>query len=217
MGRAAKILLLLCCEALLCGFVAAAFWYQDLRYSLPTPAPADLAQPPLGEQLTLAPPLATLLDRGDSTEPCLVHFFNPSCPCSRFNIDHVRHLVARFGEQVRIVAVLEGDDAEASLAAFTKLDVGIAAVPDVDGKIAASLGVFATPQAVVLDRDGRLIFRGNYNASRYCVNRETEFARLAIECCLAGEPTPDWPATATVAQGCELPANIGKASKEVVP
>jgi hypothetical protein len=216
MGRAAKILLLVSCEALFCGVVAAAFWYQDLRFSLPTPTPADLAQPPLGKPLTLAPPLAALLDCGDGA-PCLVHFFNQSCPCSRFNIDHVRHLVDLFGERVRIVAVLEGDDAGGSLAAFSKLDLDIAATPDVDGKIAASLGVYATPQAVVLDREGRLIFRGNYNASRFCVDRETEFARLALECCLTGATPPPWPGTATVAQGCELPANIGKPRKEVGP
>lgn len=216
MGRVAKIALLLCCEALFCGVVAAAFWYQDLRFSLPTPAPADLQQPPLGERIALAAPLATLL-ASDGDTPCLLHFFNPSCPCSRFNLDHLRQLVDRFGSEVRFVAVLEGDDAEASLAAFTQLDLGIAAAPDGDGRIAAALGVYSTPQAVVLDGDNRLVFRGNYNASRFCVDRETEFARLAIECCLTGVTPPQWPAAATVAQGCELPANVEKASKEVVP
>jgi len=216
MGRVAKISLLLCCEALFCGVVAAAFWYQDLRYSLPTPAPVDLKQPSLGKTPALVGSLATLLERDDGS-PCLLHFFNPACPCSQFNVDHLQQLVARFGERVRFVAVLEGEDAEASLAAFSKLDLGVAAAPDVNGQIAASLGVYSTPQAIVLDRDGRLVFRGNYNASRYCVDRETEFARLAIECCLTGATPPQWPAAATVAQGCELPANVGKASREVVP
>jgi hypothetical protein len=216
MGRVARIALLLCCEALFCGVVAAAFWYQDLRYSLPTPAPVDLKQPPLGQQIALAGPLAMLLDCDDDS-PCLLHFFNPACPCSRFNLEHLRQLVARYGGRVRFVAVLEGNDAEASLAEFAKLDIDIVATPDVDGQIAASLGVYSTPQAVVLARDGRLVFRGNYNASRFCVDRETEFARLAMECCLTGATRPQWPAAATLAQGCELPANVGKASKEVVP
>jgi hypothetical protein len=206
MGRSTKILLLVLCEALLCSVVAASFWLGDLRYSLPTPRPAGLAEPPLGQAIALCDPLETAIgERGG--EPCVLHFFNPACPCSRFNLDHLRRLIRDFGDDVTFVAILEGDDADALVEEFQSLDVAIPAVPDVDGRIAASLGVYATPQAVVLDGENRIALRGNYNASRYCVTPETEFVRIAIEGTLAGRSEFAWPSAATTAQGCELPAN----------
>ncbi len=216
MGRSARIFLLLLCEALFCGVVAGAFWYQDWRYALPTPRPAGLEQSPLGSAIQLPNSLAAAIDR-DGEKLCLVHFFNPGCPCSRFNVDHLRELVRQYGDRVQFVAVLEGEAAEASLSEFLALKLGIAAVFDADGAIAASLGVYATPQAIVLDGHNHLVFRGNYNASRFCVDRETEFARLAIDYSLRGGAPPPWPEAALVAQGCELPANVEASSREANP
>lgn len=213
MGQTPKILLLVLAEALCCGVVAASFWLEDLRFSLPTPRPVNLVEPPMGDRVELREPLATALGDRDAA-PCVLHFFNPSCPCSRFNLDHLRRLVRTYGGRVRFVAILEGDDAAAVTAEFRKLKVGIDALPDVDGRIAASLGVYATPQAVVLDAADRVYYRGNYNASRYCVDRETEFVRIAIESCLAGNAPPRWPSIATTAQGCELPANLGAGQED---
>ena len=77
-------------------------------------------------------------------------------------------------------------------------------IPDPGGHRAARLGVYSTPQAVVIGADGRLFFRGNYNTTRYCVDSRTEFARIAIEALLAGIPLPDLPPQARVAYGCPL-------------
>jgi hypothetical protein len=213
MGRSTKLLLLVVCEALFCGGVAASFWLGDLRYSLPTPRPAGLVEPPLGQPIVPCEPLdAAIGDRGSA--PCVLHFFNPACPCSRFNLDHLRKLVRDYRDDVEFIAILEGQDADALLADFESLNVDIKAVADVDGRVAASLGVYATPQAVVLDGENRIAYRGNYNASRYCVAPETEFVRIAIAGCLAGTKAFSWPLAATTAQGCELPANRLSPGKE---
>src|SRR5262245_2467514 len=104
---------------LLFAFIGAVFWYQDWRYSLPTPRPADLQQPPLRAALALprAGGPSTLAAAGGD-RPVLLHFFNPSCPCSRFNLDHVRALRKAFGDRVEFVAVLQGTDARELEAAF---------------------------------------------------------------------------------------------------
>jgi hypothetical protein len=59
---------------------------------------------------------------------------------------------------------------------------------DTDRRLADTLGVYSTPQAAILDARSRLYYVGNYNRTRYCRDRETEYARLALESLLAGAP-----------------------------
>jgi hypothetical protein len=79
------------------------------------------------------------------------------------------------------------------------------AVADAGGERAAQLGVYSTPQAVLLTGDGRIYFRGNYNSSRYCIDRRSEFMRIAIEALLEGAPQAPVPSEAAIAYGCPLP------------
>jgi hypothetical protein len=72
------------------------------------------------------------------------------------------------------------------------------------------MGVYSTPQGVVLDSQSRLYYRGNYNRSRYCTEPESEYVRLAIAACLAGDSAPTFDEDSTTARGCELPANVEK-------
>lgn len=178
--------------------IAWVFWDQDVRYSLPTPTPAGLRQPALGTTVNLPPSLA--LPPGSDARPLLLHFYNPDCPCSRFNRDHVAGLLKRHGERVTFVAVLEHDAAHAD----EDSGLDLPHLVDAHGELAALLGVYSTPQAVLLDSERRLVFRGNYNTSRYCSDPGTEFVRLAIEALLDGR-TYEPPAAAMVSYGCELP------------
>jgi len=199
-------IVLLVGEACLATLAFGAFWFQEWRYSLPTPRPVALQQTGVGEKVLLPPAI------GNSKQPMLLHFFNPDCPCSRFNVDHVRQLIARYGGQVRVVAVLETSDPGEALQAFQHLDLACEAVPDPAGEIAAWAGVYSTPQGVVLDEQGRLYYRGNYNRGRFCTAAETEFVRIALDGCLAQLPPPQFPVEATIAVGCELPAKLVEAN-----
>ncbi len=175
------------------GLMGAAFWQQDWQYSLPAERPLDLVQPPVGAKIAL--PLT-------AGRPTLLHFLNPDCPCSRFNADHVRSLMERFGQKVRFVAVV-GGRGEASRRVRAELKLDMEVLPDETGDLAERAGIYATPQAVVLDAQGRLYFRGNYNRSRYCLEPEAEYARLALEALLAGHAPPQFPA-AEISYGCPL-------------
>jgi hypothetical protein len=187
--------------------IVATFWFQDVRYSLPTPRPALLEQAPTGTRVDLPTALATLA-RAD--RPLFLHFYRPECPCSRFNLDHVRSLERRHKEQATFVLVLEGEDRAALERAYESLDWPVAHVADTEGEIAAALGVYSTPQAVVVAPSGVLAYRGNYNTTRYCVDARSEFARLALEDVLEHRPVRDFPAVATVAYGCSLPADLAE-------
>lgn len=184
--------------------IVAAFWYQDWRYSLPTPKPATWQPVPLGARVEL-PQAVMDWAPGVEQQPLFLHFFNPDCPCSRFNLDHLRELVHAYRHKARFVAILQGEDSATTQKRFADLDTGIPGVPDVDRRIANACGVYSTPQAVLLDSDQRLLFRGNYNVSRYCTERSTAFARIALESALAGQVVPGFPTAATTAYGCELP------------
>jgi hypothetical protein len=200
--RSVRIALATAASVLCLTTAAGAFWYQDWRYSWPTPRPDGLEQPAVGTHLDLD----AILEHRPAVRPIWIHVVNTACPCSRFNVDHVRSLVRQFGNRVTIVALVQGDDDPRTLLkSFAELHLPVAVVADPGGRLAARLGVYSTPQAVLTTADGRLYFRGNYNSSRYCADRRTEFARIALEAMLAGAPLPAMPPEALVAYGCPLP------------
>lgn len=187
--------------------IVAVFWFQDLRYSRPTPIPAHYDPPAVGDALPLSPALAS--QPGD-TRPILLHFFNQDCPCSRFNVEQARTLVDKFHDRVRFVLILQTSETDPvaeqkSLSAATRKLGGVEGFIDCEGRLAERYGVYSTPQAVILDARGVMAYRGNYNSSRYCTDAATEFARLALEAVLDGRQPPVLPALAYQAYGCELP------------
>jgi hypothetical protein len=195
--------------AVLLGGIGWAFWRQDLQYALPTPRPAGWHRPAVATRVALTPDLDRLR-ASRPRRPLLLHFFNPSCPCSRFNVDHVRALASRFGDDVQFVAVLADGEPETMRAAFRTLGLDVPYVVDRDRRLAEALGVYSTPQAAILDAGSRLYYVGNYNRTRYCRDRDTEYARLALEALLAGVP-PSAAIDGGPAYGCPLrrPAEAG--------
>lgn len=205
--RAARVLVATT-VALCSAVIAITFWREDLRYSLPTPRPAGLVQPPPGEVPALPAALAARLVPG---RPTLVHFYRQDCPCSRFQAEQLHALLREFGARVTFVAVLEDTAVEEFLGqGFGDVDgparAAIAVLRDPAGAIARALGVYSTPQAVVLTDERVLWYRGNYNVSRYCIDPATQFARIALDALLRGVPVPAMPELATLSYGCELPS-----------
>lgn len=195
MSKRLRLILALLLAALSLTAISVSFWYQDWQYSLPTPKPAHLQQPPFGSAIQLPPGLARFKQ---PNRPLFLHFLNSQCPCSRFNLDHVRSLTRRFGSGVDFVAVLQ------SRISGADLHLPMPVVGDQDGRLGLILGVYSTPQAVLLTQTGRLYFRGNYNISRYCMNETTEFARLALTSLVNGKMLPIFPEQAVIAYGCPL-------------
>jgi hypothetical protein len=199
----------------LLGFVGYTFWEQDWKWGLPTPRPANLTQPAIGSRLALPTRIANVGTRTPQ-RPLFIHFFNPDCPCSRFNQDHVRTLIRENRETATFLAVIEPEDGPARTESVAEVerDLGIPAVLDADGSLARAAGVYSSPQAVILAPDGALYYRGNYNLARYCTDERTEFARIALEHVLAGDPAYDAPAPARIAYGCPLPATMARLARE---
>jgi hypothetical protein len=206
-----KVFIVLATLALSLIGIGFLFWTQELKYSLPTPIPSHYKNVLVNEKIDLYP----LLARAKGV-PLFLHFFNPDCPCSRFNLTHFKSLVRQHGANVQMVAVIPAyGDVERAKEMID--DNAIEIIHDTTNVLAEKCGVYSTPQAVLIDADQRLYFRGNYNKSRYCTTKESNFAALSLESLLRGEPAPMFGLPAIQAYGCELPDTTDNPTFSLIP
>lgn len=181
--------------------IALLFWSQELKYVMPTPVPEHFVSHAPNSKVDL-----TLLEGYRAGKPVYIHFFNPDCPCSRFNLKHFHSLASRFGDHVQVFAVIP---AYADLARAQDMigtdNPSVAIVQDHADSLASACGVYATPQAAVIDAARQLYYRGNYNKSRYCTTKDSNYAEIALAALVAGEAAPQFGPGATQPYGCQLP------------
>ncbi len=176
------------------------FWYQEWKYSLPTPVPENYHAINSGTYVSIK----VIPGLEHSSKPLFLHFFNPNCPCSRFNISHFKSLVKEYGDKIDFAVVaLTSDDEYTEKDIQRKFDLALPVV--FDSSYAAACGVYSTPQAAIINTDKNLYYRGNYNKSRYCTDKKTNYAQIAIESLLAEQKHPLLGPAATVSYGCTLP------------
>lgn len=190
--------LVMCWLLALVAAVCSLFWYQDWVYQLPTPVPQAYKSVRTGTVINV-PQLGSL----SPDKPVFLHFFNPDCPCSRFNQPHFKALVRQFGQQVNFVVVVLGKKPHSPQQIRKKLALNLPIL--VDPTLAGACGVYSTPQAVLLDKQHRLHYRGNYNRSRYCTDEQTSYAKLALSGLLLNQAGRVADARALTAYGCSLP------------
>jgi hypothetical protein len=182
------------------------FWSEDLKYSLPTRVPKNCKSIMPGSLVDLNNKIV-LKDK----KPLFIHFFNPSCPCSRFNIPHFKSLVRLYNDQLDFAIVVMSPDKS-----ITKMDIQNKFDLDLpvyfDKSIADSLGVYSTPQAVIVDKNHKLYYRGNYNKSRYCENKNTNYAQMAIDSLLHNSSNHITFKEALKSYGCSLPNCVNTGS-----
>jgi hypothetical protein len=181
------------------GGIAYIFWYTDWKYSLPTPVPKQYRPVGAGTPVALNGKLAVAGDK-----PVFIHFFNPDCPCSRFNIPFFKALARKYGDRVSFAVVVLNNKEYTAKEVQKKFDLDIPV--SFDSTIAAECGVYSTPQAVLLDATRHLYFRGNYNRSRYCTDSRSNYAQMAIDSLFGHVSRPVFAHYALKAYGCTLPA-----------
>lgn len=166
-----------------------------MRYKLPTPVPTSYREVAVGSPVTF-PSLLT------NNKAHFIHFYSPDCPCSRFNAKHIKSLIRSYGDSVTFVIVVPAQASVETVASTFGDDLTI--LPDPEGVIAKACGVYSTPQAAIIDHQGKLFYRGNYNSSRYCTTKATNFAELSLVALLNNQPSPMFGLLATQSYGCEL-------------
>jgi len=176
------------------------FWYQEWKYNLPTPVPSNYHAINSGTYVSIK----NIHGLEHSSKPLFLHFFNPNCPCSRFNISHFKSLVKEYGNKIDFAVVaLTSSSRYTEKDIQQKFDLSLPVV--FDSSYAAACGVYSTPQAALINTDKSLFYRGNYNKSRYCTDKETNYAQIAIDALLADQRQPELGRAATVSYGCTLP------------
>ncbi len=180
------------------------FWHSEWKYSLPTPVPEQYHAVNKGERIDI-----TAKFNPQKKEPVFLHFFNPDCPCSRFNMPHVKELIAAYGDKVNFAVVVLTADKDYTAESISK-KYGLSVPVLFDSSIAAACGVYSTPQAVLINTDKVLHYRGNYNRSRYCSDKKTNYAQIAIDSLLAQRQQPAFDHFALTAYGCSIPEGCKK-------
>ena len=182
--------------SVIAGLISYAFYKNEVQYWIPTPIPVDYVEISMGSTVE-----SQLYEKGEKK---FIHFFNPLCPCSKFNLTTYKQLIKKYGSEFQCYAVVQETTEgvkKADVSYLEELDVTIAA--DRNQKLAKKLGVYATPQIVLLDEENRLYYRGNYNIARYCTNPNSDYSSIAIKTFLSDLPL-DLPPTAFTAYGCSL-------------
>ncbi|WP_020533258.1 TlpA family protein disulfide reductase [Flexithrix dorotheae] len=173
------------------------FWNQELQYSRPTPVPQNHIDIPVLSKVNFE---GKFDDQSGKVK--LLHFFNPSCPCSRFNTKHVSYLMDTYKEDVNFTVVVPFGSDEEAVKEFFGNSIEIL-IDNEEKELAKSCGVYSTPQAVILDQKNTLYYRGNYNKSRYCTLPQSNYAEIAINQLLNGLPPSNFENWATQAYGCQ--------------
>jgi hypothetical protein len=178
--------------------IVALFWRNEWIYSFPTPVPLNYKPVTTGTPIHIARSLP--LPAG---KPVLLHFYNPDCPCSRFNVPHFKSLVRQYGNEVNFVIVPITSKEYTVREIQNKFGLDIPVV--FDNRMAAACGVYAAPQAVIIDTNYRLYYCGNYNRSRYCTDKKTEYAKQALDGLLHHNASIIFDKFALTAYGCGIP------------
>lgn len=174
------------------------FWQNEIQYSQPTPIPVNYKNIAMGSKINLG------IYGNDNHKPIFIHFFNPDCPCSRFNVPHVSDLIKKYEDKIDFKIVVLNKLKDFSIDEIQdKFNSKVPVYFDED--IANKCGVFSTPQAVLIDASQNLYYRGNYNKTRYCTNSDSNYAEMAIDSLLTQTNSPLFDALALRAYGCSLP------------
>ncbi len=177
--------------------LGATFWHVELKYTQPTPLPNNYKEVYVNDLVYIDDTLKT-----DLSKPVFYHFFTTSCPCSRFNLNHFNLLKKNYSSVIDFYVVLPEEDDISEAREYFEGETKI--IRDKNKKFAVESGVYSTPQAVIIDTDHRLYFRGNYNKARYCVDPLSNFAQMAIDSITSHAPAPNFGPLSYIAYGCGI-------------
>jgi thioredoxin-related protein len=178
--------------------IAAIFWYQEMQYLLPTPVPEN-------HRVVLPHEVVqfdSVLIPQTNGKPKLLHFFSPDCPCSRFNVKHFLSLNRKYGNAIDFYVVIA--DKKNVISARNKIEDEVPVIVDTTRELARACGVYSTPQAALIQQNNQLYFRGNYNRSRFCTDKNSNFVQMAMDSLLAGKGPPHFIELATKSYGCSI-------------
>lgn len=187
------------------GAIVYVFWQEQFRYYRPVQIPEGIKIVSVNDTINLS-----MYGIGVKNRPCFIHFFDVSCKFSKINMEHLQLFTKNYKDNFRFLVVVMGEHSIEFLATFKdKFSVPdfVDLVADKSCSIAKACGVYSTPQAIILNTDQTLYFRGNYNSSNgLCTptNVGTSSPAVAIRYKINNAPSPNFPSYMLLPWGCEL-------------
>lgn len=110
--------------------------------------------------------------RRSRTEPTLVLFLHPKCPCSRATLDELAIALTHAPGRCHVAIVFcvprspDKDWLETGLWDRARLFTGAELIPDLDGALATTFAANTSGQCLLYDAGGTLVFSGGITRSR---------------------------------------------------
>lgn len=193
-----RLVLTLSLLALILFSISWLFWKQEVQYWLPTEVPQDYVDIPSGSTVKL-----DFIKKSQNHK--VLHFYNPNCPCSKFNFTSFKNILKNHHEAFDFYLIVQETNEGISANVSEVLEkYGGHIITDQNKNIAKHCGVYSTPQMVILDQNNTLYYKGNYNKARYCTSPNSDYAAMAIDSLFSGVDKPSFPSFAKQAYGCSL-------------
>jgi hypothetical protein len=172
---------------------AVAFWWFEYQHVRAFNDPQGRGTAVLFDSAALSAGLAAA---SSGAAPTLVHFWDPSCPCSRLNAPHVRELMETYRTRgIEFVVAVPPGSIERARRAYPGASVVSAA------SLQQALPPSA-PAAAVLEAGGELAYFGPYSVGAFCTSGSGAFVERALDAVLAGDNPRQ---LNTLAVGCFCP------------
>jgi len=114
----------------------------------------------------------------------VVHFWNPDCPCSRFNQPHVQQIISDYGRNnVRFTVVVGGatEKIRQQHQVEARKIFNFEAVIDIRSDWPMESGPPSSPAVGVMNSSGELVYFGPYSLGARCSPEKGKFVEKVIE------------------------------------
>ena len=104
--------------------------------------------------------------------------------------------------------IIQSEDSNSVRNFENKYELGLKVIWDKNGLISDKCGIYSTPQAVILDKNSQIFFKGNYNKARFCTRKETRYVDMAMSKLIEGKALPlELQFAMPKSYGCSLPSD----------
>jgi len=137
----------------------------------------------------------------------VIHFWNPDCPCSRFNEVHVKKIMSDYtAKNVVFTIVVSGKSAEQrkERALLARQVFNLAAVKDIRSDWPLKKGPPSSPAVAIMNKQGKLVYFGPYSLGARCSPDKGQFVEKVLDR-LSDEKLAQKKQLNTLAVGCFCP------------
>ena len=145
---------------------------------------------------------------GKKTPISVIHFWNPDCPCNRFNEVHVKKIISAYADKnVKFTVVVSGSNKEErhQRQVLAKQVFSHSAVKEIRSDWPMNQGPPSSPAVGVVNSDGELIYFGPYSLGARCAPDKGKFVENVLDGLYARKKSADKKQLNTLAVGCFCP------------